>query len=189
MICHNGNPSVPAVQDTAVMAADCMQLASFFIRIIAGQSQQLGIIVLDLRCGTVIFHDNDLVIAPGAVLLDRGNTTLQILNVILIGDHNGDLRISQDLIPDPEDRGAGSGTGDLKMLETMLFQMICHSSLCRLNVIRLRVNAGCGTALIASPVVHQSGTMNDLFRSVGQTQNHIVILGTVKCGAEQFLSL
>ena len=171
------------------MAADCMQLASFFIRIIAGQSQQLGIIVLDLWCGTVIFHDNDLVIAPGAVLLDRGNTTLQILNVILIGDHNGDLRISQDLIPDPEDRGTGSGTGDLKMLKTMLFQMICHSSLCRLNGIRLRVNAGCGTALMASPVVHQSGNMNDLFRSVGQTQDHIVILGTVKCGAEQFLSL
>jgi len=34
-----------------------------------------------------------------------------------------------------------------------------------------------------------AGNMNDLFRSVGQTQDHIVILGTVKCGAEQFLSL
>jgi len=40
--------------------------------------------------------------------------TLQILNVILIGDHDGDLRISQDLIPDSEDRGAGSGTGDVE---------------------------------------------------------------------------
>jgi len=44
--------------------------------------------------------------AKGAV----ADPTLQILNVILIGDHDGDLRISQDLIPDPEDRGAGNST-------------------------------------------------------------------------------
>ena len=171
------------------MAADCMQLASFFIRIVAGQPQQLGIIVLDLRCSTVIFHDNYLVIVPCAVLLDRIDTAFQIFHVILIGDHDGDLRISQDLIPDPEDRGTGSGAGDLKMLKTMLFQMICHSSLCCLNGIGFCINAGCGTALMTSPVVHQSGNMHDLFRSVSQTQDHIVILGTVKCSAEQFLSL
>ena len=109
--------------------------------------------------------------------------------MILIGDHDGDLRISQNLIPDPEDRGTGPGTGNLKMLKAMLFQVIRHSPPGCLNGIGLRVNAGCGTALMTSPVVHQSWNMNDFFRSVGQTQDHIMILGTVKCGTEQFLSL
>ena len=108
--------------------------------------------------------------------------------MILIGDHDGDLRISQNLIANTENRGTGPGTGNLKMLKAMLFQMIRHSPPGCLNGIGLRVNAGCGTALMTSPVVHQSGNMNDFFRSVGQTQDHIMILGTIKCGTEQFLS-
>ena len=49
--------------------------------------------------------------------------------MIFIRNHDRDLRISQDLITDPENGGTGSGTGDLKMLEAMFFQMIRHSPL------------------------------------------------------------
>ena len=108
--------------------------------------------------------------------------------MILIGDHDGNLRISQNLIANTENRGTCPGTGDLEMLKSMLFQVIRYGPLRCLNGIWLRVNAGCCTSLMASPVVHQSWNMNDFFRSVGQTQDHIMILGTVKCGTEQFLS-
>ena len=77
------------------MTADGMQLASLCVGIIAGQSQQLGIVIPDFRCGAVVLHHDDLVVAPGAVLLNRSNTSLQIFHVILVGDHDGDLRISR----------------------------------------------------------------------------------------------
>ena len=108
--------------------------------------------------------------------------------MILVGDHDGDLRISQNLIADPENCGTGSGTGDLKMFESMLFQMIRHGTLCRLDGIGLCVNTGGGTARMASPVIHQSGHMYDLLCSVRQTQDHIVVLRTVKSRTEQFLA-
>ena len=188
MIGHHRDPAVLAVQNPAVMTADGMQLASLCVGIIAGQSQQLGIVIPDFRCGAVVLHHDDLVVAPGAVLLNRSNTSLQIFHVILVGDHDGDLRISQNLIADPENCGTGSGTGDLKMFESMLFQMIRHGTLCRFDGIGLCVNTGGGTARMASPVIHQSGHMYDLLCSVRQTQDHIVVLRTVKSRTEQFLA-
>ena len=50
MIGHHRDPAVLAVQNPAVMTADGMQLASFCVGIIAGQSQQLGIVIPDFRC-------------------------------------------------------------------------------------------------------------------------------------------
>ena len=76
-----------------------------------------------MRC-TVVLYDNDLIIAPGAVLLNRSDTAFQILNVILIGNHDGYLRIPENLITDPKNRGTGPGTGDLEMPKSMLFQVI-----------------------------------------------------------------
>ena len=62
--------------------------------------------------------------------------------------------------------------------------MLCHGSFCRLNCIGLGIYTGSHTSCMTSPIVHKSRHMYNLFGIVGEAQNHIMVLTSVKFGAE-----
>ena len=73
------------------------------------------------------------------------------------------------------------------MGKAMPSQMVCHSSLRRSHYIRLCVDPGGHTALMASPVIQKLWNMHDMLCPVCHTKDHIVILTSVKPGTEQLL--
>ena len=102
----------------------------------------LFIQLLNFFCGTVIFYNDDFVIAISGTLHNRVHTTLQILRMVLVSYDYGDSGTAQHLIADTENSLAGSGTGNLEILQSMLLQMVCHSTLGRFNSIGFGTDAG-----------------------------------------------
>ena len=64
--------------------------------------------------------------------------------------------------------------------------MICHRASCGVYGIALGADVRGHASRMGTPVIQKSRHMNDMFRPVGQTQDHIVILAAVKLCTEQF---
>ena len=145
----------------------------------------LSVIGKDFLCDAVILYHDDLIIVVGAPLRDRGNTSLQILQMILIGNHDGYPGIPQDLILDLKDRLKGLGGGDLKIPIALSREMGRHRPLSRLNGIALRIDVQGHAPRMGSPVIIKLRHMHHTLGAGGEPQDHIVVLAAVKLGAEQ----
>ena len=86
--------------------------------------------------------------------------------MVLIGDHNGYLRCTDDLITDPENGLKSPGALNLEIRKAVLLQMLRHGSFCRLDGIGLGVDVGSHRSRMTPPVIHQPGYMDNLLRIV-----------------------
>ena len=75
------------------------------------------------------------------------------------------------------------------MFITMAPQMIRHRILCGLDGVRLGVDIGGNASRMASPIVEKLWHMHHILCPVGETQDHIMVLASVKFRAEQFRSV
>ena len=109
--------------------------------------------------------------------------------MILVRDHHGNHRLSQDFIGNLENCFERTGACDLEIPVSVPAQMIRHSALCRIDRIGLCPDVVRRGAGMASPVIKELRNMHNILCLIRQPQNHVVILRAVKFRAVQFLSL
>ena len=96
--------------------------------------------------------------------------------MILIRDHHGNHRLTQNFIRNLENCLERTGACDLEIPVSVPAQMIRHSALCRIDCIGLRPDVvRCGAGM-ASPVIKKLRNMHNILCLIRQPQNHVVIL-------------
>ena len=109
--------------------------------------------------------------------------------MVFVGNHNGNLGTSDNLVTDFENGFKGSGRSNLKILKTVAAEIFCYCTSGCLNGIGFRLNIGCHAGGMTAPVVEEFRHMHHIFCCIGEAENHIMILTAVKLGAEQFRTL
>ena len=141
---------------------------------------QLFIILEGFLLRTVVFHNNILVILICGFFVNGIHAPLQICNMILIGNNNGDQRI---MVPD---KPCAVKTQKLSLKHLCVdpgsLIMLFNSPFSCLKSIGLAFRILCCGILMAAPVIKDLGNMINLFRLYifHTAENKIIILSPVK---------
>ena len=142
----------------------------------AGDSLIIG---LGGGVGGVILDDDDLkVIVPG-VLVQAGQAAVQVVGVVLVGDQHTNERAACQLIPHLErPRRVGHGHGAAGQAKAL--QLGVDSPLPRRDGVGLGLHACGGGPCVAAPDIQHLFDMLDALCLLGQAQDQVVVLRTVK---------
>ncbi len=143
------------------------------------------IIVKYLLSLAVVFHHNDLIIGISGLIDNGFHTARQILHVILVGNHNGNQRLFQNRIANPENRGECPGALHLGIHSVNRLNVIMNGPLSRINGIRLCIDILGYGRFVRTPVVQCLRYMAYLLGLRSKPENHIMILAAVIFTAEQ----
>ena len=141
---------------------------------------QLFIIFKSCRICTVILHDHIFIILIRGLLVYGVHAAFQIVNMIFIGNDNGDQRI---MITDKfcSVQSQEFSIQNLRLNADSVIVLLHCSSSC-LKCIRLAFRVLGSGIFVAAPVIQDLRHMIDflILHSFHTTENEIIILGSVK---------
>ena len=140
------------------------------------------VILKNLLCSAVIFHNDNFKILIICIIFQRFHTGLQSFFFIFIGNDHRYQRLSLNRILDTvksQIRGMAYHSPD-----TSSFQVFFNSTLSGFKSIHLTCRIVCSRCLMGPPVIQDLGHMNYLPGSLCAAENKIIILRSVKFPAK-----
>ena len=136
------------------------------------------VITFGFRVCRVIFNDQHLKIVVARILIQARQAAVQIVRVVLVGDHHGNPRMPRQLVVQlKRTRCAGNGAGFA--LQPDALQVGVDGALPRCDGVGLGVHRLGGGAGSSAPDVQTLFDVMDFCCLFGQAQNQIVILCAV----------
>ena len=140
--------------------------------------RNLLIIFKNLICGTVVLHNNDFVVVVKSVFPNGFQTVLQSLLLILIGNDNGNKRMSLYRIFHT------IKTKVCSMADCSFHPGTLNRTPAGFKSIHLACRIICGRCLMGTPVIQNLRHMHNLTGFFHTAENKIVILRTVELTAK-----